>query len=366
MHDKSRQRHMYVLMPFRELLDPVYELLDNVAGHFGYKCDRADKQVLVGELTEKIILGIYNADIVIADLTESNLNVQYELGIANALSKECVMLCQQPPEDLPFDTKHYTVLRYVNTQEGRQALKAKLVQILETPARIDSPVNRALDAELRKSRTLSYVLAGAVFGPLLSIPASFMTAIMGHSFIATWQPQASVFRTMAEGWPVTFFGGGFFLGAWSLVANQFGWKLKRPAVVVAELLAGLAVAVIAFAIIFLLAVGTLGAEVALSMAVPWFLAWAIGGLAFGLSVDVQMTRFDPKPVALHMMKAALTIGVTFVLFVVLIDRFKDRLFFPAYLQRYDTLDAVGDAVRAALWGIGMVAVHWWLRWHRRL
>jgi nucleoside 2-deoxyribosyltransferase len=366
MDSTATQKQMYVLMPFRERLDPVYDMLDDVAGRFGYTCVRADKDVSVRELTEKIIQGIYNSDVVIADLSGSNPNVLYELGIANALSKECLMLCQQAPEELPFDTKHFAVQRYVNTPEGLQALKARLIQILSSPVRIDSPVNRALDAELRKSRVATYVLAGTVAGVLLSFPASMITATIGHSFVASWQPQRGVFRTIAEGAPFTFFGGGLFLGAWSLVANHFGWAFRRAPVVAAEILAGVAAGAIAFAIVFLLAVGTLGPEVALSLGVPWLLTWAVGGLAFGLSVDVQMTRLNPQPLAIHLLKAVLTFGVIFLLFVALVDGFKGRLFFPAYLQRYDTLDAVGDAVRASLWGIGMVGVHWWMRWRQRL
>lgn len=366
METRTREKIMYILMPFRDHLDPVFEVLKDVAGYTGYECVRADKDLSVKDITEKIILGIYKSEIVIADLSDANPNVLYELGIANALSKECLMLCQQPHEDLPFDIKQYTVQRYENTEEGRQALKERLIKILKNPARIESPVNRALDAVLRKNRTLSYMAAGAIAGVILSFPASLVTAIFGHDLLAKWHPQHGVFRTIIGGVPFSFIAGGLFFGAWSIVANQYEWCLRRYAVLVGEILAGLAVGVISFGALFLLAVGTLGLEVAISMAVPWLLLYTVGGLAFGLTLDVQMTRFYPRSVAFNLTKTILVFGTFCTLFVLLIDGFKDYLFFPAYLERYDIWDIVGDAIRAGLWGIGMVTIHWWLKWRKRL
>lgn len=359
-------RRMYVLMPFRAELNPVYETLIDVAGNIGYECLRADKDLDVREITEKIITGIFHADIVVADLSESNPNVLYELGIANALSKECIMLCQQAPEELPFDTKHYVVQKYSNTHEGRQTLKERLLTILSRPSKIQSPVNRALDAVLERKRTLNYVAAGAVAGPLLSLPASLATALLGHNVIVHWQAQPGPFRTVVEGAPLTFVAGALFYGAWAVAANLYGWELRRKQLVIVQALAGLAAAVTAFAATFLLDVGPLGPEVALGTSLPWLLAFLFGGFAFGLTFDAEMTRRQPKPLALHVMKTAFVFGTIFCLYVFLIHAGRATLFFPPYLERYDLLDSVGDALRSGLWGIEMVALHWWLRWHKRL
>ena len=311
-------RLMYVLMPFRPELNAVYETLRDVARNVGYECLRADKDLAVREITEKIITGIFHSDIVVADLSDSNPNVLYELGIANALSKECIMLCQQAPEDLPFDTKHYVVQKYSNTHEGRQALKERLLSILSHPSKIQSPVNRALDAVLERKRTLNYAAAGAIVGPLLSLPASLATAVVGHNFIVHWQAQPGPFRTLVEGVPITFVAGALFYAAWAVTENLYGWELRRQQLVIAQALAGLAAAVTAFAAMFLLDVGPLGPEVALGTSLPWFLAFLFGGLAFGLTIDAEKTRRQPKPLALHVMKTTFVFGAMFCLYVFLI------------------------------------------------
>lgn len=58
-----------------------------------------------------IVEGIYKADVVIADLTGSNSNVYYELGLAHALGKKTIILTQAIDE-LPFDIRAYRVIEY--------------------------------------------------------------------------------------------------------------------------------------------------------------------------------------------------------------------------------------------------------------
>ena len=54
---------------------------------------------------------IYNADIIIADLTGRNPNVMYELGLAHA-AKKLVVILSQFDDDVPFDLQHIRYLRY--------------------------------------------------------------------------------------------------------------------------------------------------------------------------------------------------------------------------------------------------------------
>lgn len=58
-----------------------------------------------------IVEGIYGAKVVIADLTGSNPNVYYELGLAHALGKKTIILTQAIDE-LPFDIRAYRVIEY--------------------------------------------------------------------------------------------------------------------------------------------------------------------------------------------------------------------------------------------------------------
>ena len=54
---------------------------------------------------------IHKARIVVADLTDKDPNVMYELGLAHAAKKPVIMLAQKD-EDVPFDLRHIRYLRY--------------------------------------------------------------------------------------------------------------------------------------------------------------------------------------------------------------------------------------------------------------
>jgi nucleoside 2-deoxyribosyltransferase len=58
-----------------------------------------------------ITKSIYDAQIIIADLTGRNPNVMYELGLAHAANKPVIMLVQSE-EDIPFDVRHIRYLKY--------------------------------------------------------------------------------------------------------------------------------------------------------------------------------------------------------------------------------------------------------------
>lgn len=127
--------YVFVLMPFNEAFDDVYELgINAVAKHLGMRCNRVDNI----EFNDSILMRIYNeiqrSDIVIADMSGRNPNVFYEVGYAHALQKDVVLLTQQV-DDIPFDLKGYNHIVY----QGKVTL---LRELLET----------RLKAWLRESR----------------------------------------------------------------------------------------------------------------------------------------------------------------------------------------------------------------------
>lgn len=70
--------------------------------------------------------------LVIADLTDSNPNVFYELGIAHTLGKEVIMIAQHVAI-VPFDVGHVRYIRYVypsGVEQLEQKLKETIIQVL--------------------------------------------------------------------------------------------------------------------------------------------------------------------------------------------------------------------------------------------
>ena len=97
-------------MPFEDKFFEVYEMLkrkfeeDFIFSHAG---DEDNQQ----NILKDIIQAIYEADIVIADLTGLNANVFYELGVAHTLNKKVIIITQDI-SSLPFDLKSYRAKEY--------------------------------------------------------------------------------------------------------------------------------------------------------------------------------------------------------------------------------------------------------------
>ena len=75
---------------------------------FSHAGDEDNQQNILAD----IIPPIYDADIVLADLTGLNPNVMYELGIAHAFNKKTIVITRDDIGALPFDLKQYRAKDY--------------------------------------------------------------------------------------------------------------------------------------------------------------------------------------------------------------------------------------------------------------
>jgi hypothetical protein len=78
----------------------------------GYEAYRVDQDPKVSVPIESIETGIRNAVICLADISEDNPNVWYELGFALAAGKQVVMVCKEGRAKFPFDIQHRTIITY--------------------------------------------------------------------------------------------------------------------------------------------------------------------------------------------------------------------------------------------------------------
>lgn len=101
---------VFMIMPFvQEILDLYEELKKDFGADFEFtNAGDLDNQQ---NILHDIIEGIYQADVIIADLTGLNPNVFYELGVAHAMDKKVIILTQDINE-LPFDIKSYRAVQY--------------------------------------------------------------------------------------------------------------------------------------------------------------------------------------------------------------------------------------------------------------
>ena len=108
----------------------------------GYECKRSI--IGTGSFIKDILLQLNQADVVLADLTDMNPNVFYELGVRHALRNRTILV-SQTMDDIPSDLKQYGVIIYNTTPKSVTVYKKKISKILKdirnNPDRADNPVS---------------------------------------------------------------------------------------------------------------------------------------------------------------------------------------------------------------------------------
>jgi hypothetical protein len=70
---------------------------------------------------------VCEARFIIADITDRNPNVMYELGIAHTVGKETILIHQSSGTTrFPFDISHIRIIDYQDTATGGAELRTKL------------------------------------------------------------------------------------------------------------------------------------------------------------------------------------------------------------------------------------------------
>lgn len=114
----------FVMMPFGDWFDRYYqEIYVPAIREAGFEPVRADELFTTGSVVEQIWEQIQKARVLIADLTDRNANVFYELGLAHAARKP-VVFASPRVEDVPFDLRHLRVIIY-ETKEPEWAEKLR-------------------------------------------------------------------------------------------------------------------------------------------------------------------------------------------------------------------------------------------------
>jgi hypothetical protein len=117
----------------------------------GLECIRADEIVHSGLIDVPMYEQLLKADVVVADLSTSNKNAFYELGVRHALRPYMtVVIAEDGIKTFPFDVNHVAVRQYHHLGEDigfdevmrfREALTQAIVEIMKkNPRHEDSPV----------------------------------------------------------------------------------------------------------------------------------------------------------------------------------------------------------------------------------
>jgi hypothetical protein len=134
----------FVIMPFGDGFDIIYNLfLRDALEGAGFCVERADNSVNAQNILKDVVSYLWSASLVVADLTDSNPNVYYELGLAHAFRRPVVLLTQSIT-DLPFDLRSYRVIPYkthfAEIAEARRTLITTATGILNGSVQFSNPV----------------------------------------------------------------------------------------------------------------------------------------------------------------------------------------------------------------------------------
>jgi hypothetical protein len=136
----------------------------------GYDCVRADEVQHSGMIDVPMYDMLFAADLVVADLSTSNLNAIFELGVRHALKPRATIIIAEDQFKQPFDINHIVIRPYVHlgidigfdeVMRMRQDLQT-LAAALKTNRAVDSPVYTVLGDLQQPTRNAAAISATVV------------------------------------------------------------------------------------------------------------------------------------------------------------------------------------------------------------
>ena len=122
---------VFLIAPFEPLLHNIYEEnIKPVCNRMKLSVKRGDEFARTGSVMRQVWSAICGAKFIIADLTQSNPNVFYEIGIAHALGKETILICQSE-DDIPFNIQYLRTIIYDRSEQGLKKFRSDLYSMLE-------------------------------------------------------------------------------------------------------------------------------------------------------------------------------------------------------------------------------------------
>jgi hypothetical protein len=122
-------------------------LINEVVTKKGYEPIRADDISKPGIITSQIIEYLLTSELVIADLSEKNANVFYELAIRDAARLPVILIGDKNLE-IPFDVRQQRMIKYSLDPDDLEKAIEKLSKFIDSienePYKPDSPVTEAI------------------------------------------------------------------------------------------------------------------------------------------------------------------------------------------------------------------------------
>jgi hypothetical protein len=132
---------------YKFIIEPIIKELE------GYNLEviRADKISSPGVITDQIIQHLLEDILVVADLSDSNPNVFYELAIRHVTKLPFIQIIQEG-EKIPFDNFNMRTIPYgfdiETVDETKRNMLEQIKNALEDPIKITTPISISTDLKL--------------------------------------------------------------------------------------------------------------------------------------------------------------------------------------------------------------------------
>lgn len=205
-------------------LDKSYlYIIKPAAEEAGLECKRADEIIHSGLIEVPMYDQLLTADVVIADISTSNANAFYELGVRHALRPFTTITIAEDRMTFPFDVSHIALRKYHHLGEGIDfgevvRMKTELIKAIETilqkPEKdspvytffsdLDPPARRMIERAVAQSSpqagaaaAVAPDTAAGAPNPTISVLMEQANAAIAADNFATAKTLLTLIRTMA-------------------------------------------------------------------------------------------------------------------------------------------------------------------------
>lgn len=134
MADTKDKKLCFVITPIGDNNSDIRRHIDGIIDQaivpaLGEKYDVvvAHRKYEIGSINDRVVRSVFEADLVIANLTNTNPNVMYELAIRYSFGKPAIVIAEEGT-NLPFDVIDENTIFYRNDPTGANDLKQKLIE----------------------------------------------------------------------------------------------------------------------------------------------------------------------------------------------------------------------------------------------
>jgi hypothetical protein len=138
----------------------------------GLKCIRADEIVHSGLIDVPMYQQLLSADVVVADLSTSNKNAFYELGVRHALRPyTTVVISEDGIKTFPFDVNHVVVRQYHHLGED-----IGFDEVMRFRGLLTTAINEIIKKQPRESDSPVYTFLNGLTPPAIAAAAAAMSS----------------------------------------------------------------------------------------------------------------------------------------------------------------------------------------------